>query len=147
MLYQLRKPKAEDAEALATIRVQAMKPSLEAIGRFDEDRARRRILDSFDPNTTSEILVEEERVGFLVIRRLENHFYLDHLYISPKYQGKGLGSAVLRQLIEEANVANLPIRLGALKFSPSNRFYASHGFCLEREEEWDNYYVLQPSKA
>ena len=39
------------------------------------------------------------------------------------------------------------MRLGALKFSPSNNFYVSHGFRLEREEEWDNYYVLPHSEA
>jgi ribosomal protein S18 acetylase RimI-like enzyme len=145
--YQLRTPKAEDAEALATIRAQAMKPSLEAIGRFDEGRARRRILDAFDPDVTQEIWVGEERVGFLVVRRLEDHWYLDHLYITAAHQGAGLGSAVLRELIQKGKVAKLPVRLGALKLSPSNRFYASHGFHLEREEEWDNYYVLPPGAA
>ena len=147
MNYQLRTPQSEDAEALANIRVQAMRPSLEAIGRFDEDRARRRILDTFDPTATLEILVNEERVGFLVVRHHPDHFYLDHLYIAPAHQGAGLGSAVLRQLIQEARVAGKPMRLGTLKFSPSNNFYVSHGFRLEREEEWDNYYVLPQSEA
>lgn len=147
MNYQLRTPQSEDAEALANIRVQAMRPSLEAIGRFDEDRARRRILDTFDPTATREILVNEERVGFIVVRLLPDHFYLDHLNIAPAHQGAGLGSAVLRELIHEARVAGKPMRLGALKFSPSNNFYVSHGFRLEREEEWDNYYVLPYSDA
>lgn len=74
MKYQFRTPQYEDAEVLANIRVQAMRPSLEAVGRFDEDRARRRILQTFDPTATREILVNEERVGFLVVRRFPDHF-------------------------------------------------------------------------
>lgn len=44
-----------DAQALATIRVAAMRESLERIGRFDPDRARRRFLDTFSPDHTFHI--------------------------------------------------------------------------------------------
>ena len=47
---------ADDAERLADIRVEAMRPSLQAAGRFDRDRARARFLDAFRPEDTRLIL-------------------------------------------------------------------------------------------
>ena len=37
-----------DGEALAALRVEAMRLSLERVGRFDPDRARLRFLDAFE---------------------------------------------------------------------------------------------------
>lgn len=47
-------------------------------------------------------------------------------------------------IFEEADAAMLPIRVGALRESDSNRFYARHGFELVEQAEWDNYYVRKP---
>jgi GNAT superfamily N-acetyltransferase len=134
-------------EELAEIRARAMKESLEAVGRFDTERVRRRFLDGFEPSYTRVIVVSGERVGFLVVREAESHLLLDHLYIEPAAQGIGLGSAVLRTVIEEARESKKALRLGALKNSLANVFYKKHGFELERVEEWDNCYVLPYSDA
>jgi len=40
----------------------------------------------------------------------------------------------------------MAVQVGALKESASNRFYQRHGFVLESEGEWDNYYV-RPSEG
>jgi len=39
------------------------------------------------------------------------------------------------------------LRVGALKASRSNSFYLQHGFKLQSQGEWDNYYALPPSEA
>jgi GNAT superfamily N-acetyltransferase len=69
---------------------------------------------------------------------------LDHLYIHPGFQGRGIGSVVLRQVFAEADERGMPVLVGALKESASNRFYQRHGFALVSEGEWDNYYVRSP---
>jgi hypothetical protein len=74
-----------DGELLADLRVRAMKDSLEAVGRFDPIRAKNRFLDNFDPLFTHEILLNNERVGFVVLKEMDDHFYLDHLYIDPQH--------------------------------------------------------------
>ena len=136
-----------DVAALAELRVEAMRPSLEAIERFNPVRARARFLEGFNPAYTRKVQVGEGTVGFVVVRPVENHLLLDHLYIVPAKQCSGLGSAVLRLVIREAQAQEKVLRLGALKDSKSNEFYLRHGFTLERIEEWDNYYALAPSAA
>ncbi len=54
---------ADDAEALVTIRIAAMRESLERIGRFDPQRARDRFLSGFEPALTRHVLLDASTSG------------------------------------------------------------------------------------
>ena len=135
-----------EGASLAALRVEAMRPSLERVGRFDADRARARFLVSFSPEYTREIVVGGLRVGFFVLRPASEGLLLDHLYIRPAHQSRGIGAAVLRSVFAEADALGLEVRVGALKDSDSNRFYVKHGFVLEGQADFDNYYVRSPGQ-
>jgi GNAT superfamily N-acetyltransferase len=132
-----------EADVLADIRLEAMRPSLEAVGRFDPVRARARFLDGFIPEDTQVLCVAGRTAGVQVVRRRPDHLYLDHLYVHPEFQGLGLGRRVMQRLKEEARAAGLPIRLTALNGSRSNDFYRRCGFravaadALDTVHEWD----------
>jgi len=131
---------AADAEALVAIRIAAMRESLVRLGRFDPQRARDRFLAGFDPALTRHILAEGEHVGFVVVRPQDDGLLLDHLYLLPRAQGRGIGAAVLADVLARADASRLPVRVGALRGSDSNRFYLRHGFVLVEQGEWDNLY-------
>lgn len=135
-----------DADTLVAIRIAAMRESLERIGRFDPQRARERFLASFDPALCRFIEVDGVQSGFIQIRPQEDHWLLDHLYILPEHQGKGIGAAVLQDVSASADAQRMSIRLGALRGSDSNRFYQRYGFIQTDEAEWDIYYVRWPSE-
>ncbi|HET7864091.1 MAG TPA: GNAT family N-acetyltransferase [Burkholderiaceae bacterium] len=138
--------KPGDAEALVALRIEAMRPSLERIGRFDPARARERFLAGFSPGHTRHVDAGGERVGFLVTRPQADSLLLDHLYIHPAHQGRGIGSAVLEQVFEEARALALPVRVGALRGSDSNRFYLRHGFQEVEQGDHDIHY-LRPASS
>ncbi|RKE36231.1 acetyltransferase (GNAT) family protein [Paraburkholderia sp. BL23I1N1] len=133
-----------DVDTLVEIRIAAMRESLERIGRFDPVRARERFVASFDPGFCRFILIDGERAGFVLLRHDADHLLLDHLYIVPTQQGKGIGQAVLAELFAEADAKSLPLKVGALRDSDSNRFYQRHGFVKAAESEWDIYYEREP---
>jgi GNAT superfamily N-acetyltransferase len=135
-----------DAQELAEIRVEAMRESLERLGRFDPLRARERFLSGYSPERTRHILCQGERVGFFVLKPQDQGLVLDHLYVRPPHQRRGIGATVLTQVFAEADAAGLPVRVGALRGSESNTFYARHGFIQIEQGEFDNYYV-RPSKS
>jgi len=137
----------DDAEGLVELRIAAMRESLERIGRFSPERARDRFLSGFSPENTQHICVDGQRIGFVVVKPDGEGLLLDHLYVRPDWQGLGIGSFVLKAIFEQADLLGKPIRVGALKGSDSNRFYARHGFNLIEEAEWDNYYVRLPRAA
>ena len=58
----------------------------------------------------------------------------------------GLGGRTLRRLLAQADAQGLPLRVGALRGSDSNRFYQRHGFVQIEESEWDIEY-LRPAQA
>ena len=137
----LTQARAEELEALLALRIAAMRDSLERLGRFDPERARSRFRDSFDPAHTRHVVVGNVRVGFLVLKPEDGSLLLDHLYIHPDHQGRGLGSAILAIVFAEADAARLDLRVGALRGSDSNRFYSRHGFTQVGEGDWDIYYA------
>jgi GNAT superfamily N-acetyltransferase len=121
--------------------MEAMRESLERVGRFDPIRARDRFLSGFSAQHTRHIEADGRRVGFVVAKPQSDFILLDHLYIRPGSQGQGIGAIVLARVIEEADARGLPVRVGALRGSDSNRFYERHGFRLVEQGEFDNYYV------
>lgn len=133
-----------DAEALVQIRIEAMRESLERIGRFDPQRARDRFLSSFDPVFCRFVIVDGVSVGFVVAKPADRHLTLEHLYIRPQHQGRGIGSAVLDSIFADADSRSIPVKVGALRNSDSNRFYQRHGFLKIEETEWDIYYLRNP---
>lgn len=136
-----------DLEHLVALRIEAMRESLERVGRFDAERARARFAGSFEPSCTRHILVQGERIGFVVVKACPDGLLLDHLYLRPGAQGRGIGSAVLRDVLADADERCLPLHVGALKGSAANRFYAQHGFEQVGESDWDVYYRRAPARA
>lgn len=135
---------ANDFEELAALRIAAMRASLEQVGRFDPERARERLRKSFHPAHTQFVLLDGQRIGFYAYRTADDGFHLDHLYVHPSRQSLGVGTYVLRHLLSQADARQMPVRLGALRDSPANRFYQRHGFVPTAEDEWDIYYLRTP---
>lgn len=64
-----------DLDALVALRIEAMRESLERIGRFDPVRARERFAGSFDPASTRHIVLDGQRVGFVVVKQQADVYY------------------------------------------------------------------------
>lgn len=142
--FSIRQATDSDGGRLAELRVAAMRPSLEAVGRFDPDRARRRFLDSFRPEDTMMIRVGDALAGFFVLRRHPDHLYLDHLYIAADWQGRGIGRRIVEDIKATARAASLPVRLVALNGSPANAFYRAAGFDVTGTDALDTCWQWMP---
>lgn len=126
-----------DFESLAELRVAAMRASLEHLGRFDPIRARERLRNSLYPEHTHRIVCDGVPVGFYTFRPVPEGQRLEHLYIHPDFQSRGIGGRGLTELLAVADEKKLPVFVGALRDSASNRFYIRHGFEKVTESEWD----------
>jgi len=135
----------EDVEALVALRIAAMRASLERIGRFDPQRARDRFLSNWSADHTRHLVTGGERVGFVVVRPVADHLLLDHLYVHPGHQRRGIGGTALEAVLQSADAAAMAVRVVALRESDANGFYVRHGFRLVQEADWDNHYVRRPA--
>ena len=103
-----------DFEALLSLRMAAMRESLQRLGRFDPQRARERLSRAFEPAHTRHILMGGERVGFVVLLPVPatapDHLVLDHLYIAPQAQGQG-GEAAVGKSVHGLQLRNKGLRV------------------------------------
>jgi GNAT superfamily N-acetyltransferase len=146
--FSLVPAREADFERLFEIRLHAMRPSLERIGRFDPERARARFRASFRPEHTRLILDPAgQLIGCVAFGPQDGALLLEHFYLVPQAQGRGVGGAILRQLLGEANESAKPIRLDVLRGSDARRFYERHGFVETHRDEFDLYLERLPDSA
>ena len=75
------------------------------------------------------IELDGERIGRIVVDRPGNELHIVDQAIVPAQRNRGIGTAIMRALLEEARVANIPVRLEvSSENDPSMRLYRRLGF-------------------
>lgn len=141
----MRTAVAADVEPVAELRATVMRPELERLGRFDEHRVRQRFRDSFSTRHTAIIVAGQAFAGSVTLRPHTDGYRLEHFLLAPRFQGKGLGSAVLRTLLWRTDAEARPVRLDVLQGSPARRLYERHGFTVEDEDPIDVHMLRLPA--
>ena len=142
--WELRSAEPADLEAIVELRAVVMRPDLVRLGRFDEHRVRQRLRDGYSPQHTSVIVVDGAFAGSVAVRPAEDGRWLEHFYLAPELQGRGLGSAVLQTLLQDSDADGAVVRLNVLQGSPAQRLYERHGFAVESQDSVDVCMVRQP---
>lgn len=141
--WDIRPATAADVEPVAELRAVVMRPDLERLGRYDEHRVRQRFRDGFDSAHTWVIEVGGELAGCVALRPAKDAHWLEHFYLDPRLQGVGIGSGVLRELLERCDREGVLVRLDVLQGSPAQRLYERHGFTVESEDAVDVFMVRE----
>ncbi|RKN27122.1 GNAT family N-acetyltransferase [Micromonospora musae] len=143
--WELRPASAADVDAVAELRAVVLRSDLERLGRYDDQRVRRRLRDGFAPAHTWIIEVGGAFAGSVALRPAEDAHWLEHFYLAPHLQGSGIGGAVLRGLLERCDREGAVVRLNVLHGSPARRLYERHGFTIEAEDPVDVFMVRRPA--
>lgn len=147
--WALRPAEPPDADVIAELRAVVMRPDLERLGRFDEGRVRQRLRDSFSARYTSVVVVAGVFAGCVTLRPGEPEGdggqWLEHFYLVPGLQGRGLGSAVLGTLLDRTDADGATVRLNVLRGSAAQRLYERHGFTVETQDPVDVFMVRPPT--
>ena len=89
------------------------------------------------------ILRDDEPIGRLYLERRPEEVRLIDIALLPDWRSRGLGGALMRDLMEEARDQGLPVRLHVEKFNPALRLYERLGFrpledlCVHLLMGWD----------
>ncbi|MFD6279125.1 GNAT family N-acetyltransferase [Streptomyces sp. NPDC060209] len=144
--WGLRPATSEDVEVMAELRAVVMRPDLERLGRYDEHRVRQRFRDSYAPEHTVVLEAEGAFAGCVTLRPSgDGCRWLESFFLAPELQGRGIGGAVLAELLARTDAEGVPVRLQVLRGSAARRLYERHGFTTEREDPVDTYMVRLPS--
>src|SRR5262245_11019626 len=88
--WTLRAAVPGDVEPIVELRAVVMRPDLERLGRFDEYRVRQRFREAFVPEHMSIVLADGAFAGCVALRPAEDCQWLEHFFLSPDLQGRGL---------------------------------------------------------
>jgi GNAT superfamily N-acetyltransferase len=133
--WRFGSPGEADFEPLLALRIVVMREHLERVFRYKPSRARRIFRAHFDEPGMRLILSGEQRIGCVGFRDEPECLKIDSFYLEPRFHNSGLGTAILKVLLAEADAAGLPVRLEVLTGSKADRFYLRHGFVKLREDE------------
>ncbi|HEY3506113.1 MAG TPA: GNAT family N-acetyltransferase [Actinocatenispora sp.] len=142
--WALRPAVPADLDALAELRATVMRADLQRLGRYDDHRVRQRLRDTFSPRYTSVVTVNGELAGCVTVRPVDEGQWLEHFYLDPARQRRGLGSAVLRSVLAETDARGLTVGLHVLRGSAAIRLYERHGFVVVTQGPVDVHMSRRP---
>ena len=86
-------------------------------------------------NITKIILYENEEIGFYQGELInKSTYYIENICIIPEYQGKGIGTKILKDVIEKYKNCNIEIQY--FKSNPVGNLYKKLGFKIYDETEF-----------
>lgn len=122
---------------MVELRAVVLQADLSRLGRFDPVRVRQRFLAGFVPEHTRVIVVDGQDVGLVAVRPEPDARWIEHFYLRPSHQGRGVGRSVLTHVLGSDPDDARPFRLNVLQGSAARRLYERHGFVLESEDPVD----------
>ena len=96
------------------------------------------------PEITSIITLDGRDIGCLVVRQEPEYILLESIYVLPEYQEEGIGTRIIRQILDYAAEHQERVRLHVLKINPAVRLYKRLDFRIIGETghhyvmEWSN---------
>ena len=129
MQFELRPATDRDHEYLYALHRAAMRESVARTWGWDEAWQRAHFDARFEPRGVEVIWAGGRPVGALRIEERAAELYVASLAVAPEAQGRGLGTAVMRDLLARAGVRRVPVALQVLKTNPgARRLYERLGF-------------------
>ncbi|MFS0730285.1 GNAT family N-acetyltransferase [Curtobacterium sp. 1P10AnD] len=131
----LRPAVAADIDWLVELRAVVLRDDLTRLGVFHEERVRSRMRDAWRPEWARVVVVDGTDVGSVTTRPDGDTRWIEHFYLAPEVQGRGIGSAVLRTVLDEPHTG--ATRLNVLQGSAARSLYERHGFVSDEEDDVD----------
>lgn len=140
----------EDGGFLLTLYATVRKPELTGLGwsaaeqeafiRMQFDAQIRHYRGCFPDARYSVIWVGGERAGRMIVRHSDEEILIVDIALLPEFRSAGIGSALVRRLLAEADAGRLPVRCHVLQGSDARRFWERAGF-VAQDGDGDGVYV------
>lgn len=136
LAYALRPATSLDHNVLYAINEAAMRGYVEAAyGPWVETVQREFFQARIDRGLLQAVVVGGEVVGLLEVDDRFDTVYVQEIAISPPSQGRGFGTAILRDIQQKAAARGAAVELQVLKVNPAKRLYERLGFLATGETE------------
>lgn len=98
---------------------------------------------NFEPEIHQIVLSEGDEIGCIALIDEPSALTLEKIFILPSYQNRGVGTLLIKQIIERADASGKPIRLRVLRVNPARRLYERHGFIVTHSTD-ERHFMSRP---
>jgi ribosomal protein S18 acetylase RimI-like enzyme len=141
--YSLRPSQAEDVDFLLNVYAHTRTEEMELVNWTDEQKASF-LKMQFDAQTShylahypfAEYYIiqwEERAIGRLILEPTSESLLIMDIALLPEFRNQGIGSTIIRDLMNKARQDNVPLVLRVEFFNPAIRLYTRLGFVKVRE--------------
>ena len=83
----------------------------------------------------------------LEVLRSDGELNLANIRVAPEYQGQGIGTRLIGEMLREAHQQGLPVTLRVLKVNPARRLYERLGFVVVGETQTHHLMACSPPRS
>jgi len=131
----LRLANLGDSEFAYEVVCRTIRPYAEqTFGLWQESQVRNMLASNIGAGVTKIVVAGFRAAGILSVRELDDHIQLDQIFLLPEYQGNGIGTELVREILLRAKQLKVPVRLRVLRVNPAKRLYERMGFLVVAEE-------------
>jgi len=132
----LRRATAQDSDFAYQVKRTTLGHYVRQVWGWDEDEQRRLHKRRFASQDFRIVVVSGIDAGVLALEYMPDCLRVNQLLPLPEYQGRGIGTACTRQVLDDAAGRGLPVRLQVLKANGrAAGFYRRLGFQTMGEDD------------
>jgi GNAT superfamily N-acetyltransferase len=136
--YELRVSHRADFEFVFALNETTMRPLVELLRGWNEAKERAEMLRFFSPGSDSIIVVDGQDAGHLKVEEDATRTHLRMIALLPSWQGKGIGTQIIRDLMYAAHARSVPLTLWVSALNHrAQSLYERLGFQVMRAVDFD----------
>src|SRR5262245_7640745 len=133
-LTTLRPARAEDFDYCAGLYFEGMENIIRQLN-LNMEAQLAGFRQRWDVTQVKIIMIDGTDIGWLQSFVKDDALFLAQLFLDRALRGRGIGTAMVKALIEEAASAGRALTLGVVKINPALRLYERLGFRTTHEDE------------
>ena len=114
---------------------------------WDEDFQKQFFDNDWRSHKLQIITCDGEPIGTISITRSEEHIELGLFFILPEYQKQGIGTYLMKPVLDEADQQRKVVKLAYLVNNPVESLYLRHGFEIIETTETHKYTERKPKAS
>lgn len=130
---ELRRATSKDFDFALKLYLVTMKPLTAELMTWDEAKQSAGFAEQWNVADVHMITLGGLNIGWVQAAEMDSEIFLQQMFVSPEYQGRGVGSKTLQNMLQHWDRMGKPVNLTVLKNNPARRLYERHGFTVVGE--------------
>lgn len=123
-----RQARPDDREWLFQLKSATLRDYVAQVYGWDDTVQRQFFDERFDPAKVRIVVAGGTDIGMLQVEEGSDALFVADIALLPEWQGRGIGTEVLRAVLRQADRLRQPVTLQVLRPNPARRLYQRLGF-------------------